>query len=138
MNSIEKASTSDIEALLDIQVSAFSTDQKLCGSGPPGYDDHEYQLKAMKRYSYYVIKHKSDVVGRVLLFSGAGQPQAIKAFCSTNSSRSGDWYICPRFSFGDSSPRNRYRAGNTNIQHCRTAVLREKWLPKSKVDRLWF
>ncbi|MGL0953369.1 GNAT family N-acetyltransferase, partial [Vibrio vulnificus] len=63
MNSIEKASKSDIEALLDIQVSAFSTDQKLCGSGPPGYDDHEYQLKAMKRYSYYVIKHKSDVVG---------------------------------------------------------------------------
>ncbi|ELA8172077.1 GNAT family N-acetyltransferase [Vibrio parahaemolyticus] len=63
MNSIEKASKSDIEALLDIQVSAFSIDQKLCGSGPPGYDDHEYQLKAMKRYSYYVIKHKSDVVG---------------------------------------------------------------------------
>ncbi|KON58312.1 acetyltransferase, partial [Vibrio parahaemolyticus] len=29
MNSIEKASKSDIEALLDIQVSAFSTDQKL-------------------------------------------------------------------------------------------------------------
>ncbi|GAJ74245.1 hypothetical protein JCM18904_5226 [Vibrio sp. JCM 18904] len=63
MNSIEKARKSDIEALLDIQVSAFSTDQKLCGSGPPGYDDYEYQLKAMKRYSYYVIKHQSDVVG---------------------------------------------------------------------------
>ncbi|WP_285358627.1 GNAT family N-acetyltransferase, partial [Vibrio sp. D406a] len=63
MNSIEKASKSDIEALLDIQVSAFSTDQKLCGSAPPGYDDYEYQLKAMKRYSYYVIKHKNSVVG---------------------------------------------------------------------------
>ncbi|MGI9950720.1 GNAT family N-acetyltransferase, partial [Vibrio hyugaensis] len=63
MNSIEEACKSDIEALLDIQVSAFSTDQKLCGSGPPGYDDYEYQLKAMKRYSYYVIKHQSDVVG---------------------------------------------------------------------------
>ncbi|EIZ1335989.1 GNAT family N-acetyltransferase [Vibrio diabolicus] len=63
MYSIEKACKSDIEALLDIQVSAFSTDQKLCGSGPPGYDDYEYQLKAIKRYSYYVIKHKSTVVG---------------------------------------------------------------------------
>ena len=36
MNSIEKARKSDIEALLDIQVSAFSTDQKFFGSGLPG------------------------------------------------------------------------------------------------------
>ncbi len=63
MYSIEKACKSDIEALLDIQVSAFSTDKKICGSGPPGYDDYEYQLKAIKCYSYYVIKHKSTVVG---------------------------------------------------------------------------
>ncbi|WP_447065998.1 GNAT family N-acetyltransferase [Vibrio alginolyticus] len=63
MYSIEKACENDIQALLDIQVSAFSIDKKLCGSGPPGYDDYEDQLKAIKRYSYYVIKHKSTVVG---------------------------------------------------------------------------
>lgn len=63
MYAIEKAALDDIEALVDIQISAFSPDRIICGSGPPGYDDYDHQAKALEKYCYYVIRHESEVVG---------------------------------------------------------------------------
>lgn len=51
MYMIERATIDDIEKLVEIQVSAFENDRKQCGSGPPGFDSHEYQTQCLERYS---------------------------------------------------------------------------------------
>jgi len=60
---IEKASLDDIEKLVEIQISAFSNDSKMCGSGPPGFDSSEHQIKCLDNYFYYVIKDSKETVG---------------------------------------------------------------------------
>ncbi|WP_274017463.1 GNAT family N-acetyltransferase [Vibrio parahaemolyticus] len=63
MYSIEKASINHVERLVEIQISAFSNDRKLCGSGPPGYDITEHQRACLENYFYFVIKDAGEVVG---------------------------------------------------------------------------
>ncbi|EGQ7800939.1 GNAT family N-acetyltransferase [Vibrio parahaemolyticus] len=63
MYSIEKASINHVERLVEIQISAFSNDRQLCGSGPPGYDSTEHQRACLENYFYFVIKDAGEVVG---------------------------------------------------------------------------
>jgi len=63
MYSIEKASINHVERLVEIQISAFSNDRQLCGSGPPGYDSTEHQRACLENYFYFVIKDAEEVVG---------------------------------------------------------------------------
>ena len=63
MYSIEKARLEDIETLIAIQISAFSSDRAICGSGPPGYDDYDHQAKVLMETSYYVIRREKRIVG---------------------------------------------------------------------------
>ena len=60
---IERASLDDVEKLVEIQISAFSTDFKMCGSGPPGFDSLEHQIKCLDNYFYFVIKGSTETVG---------------------------------------------------------------------------
>ncbi|RBM26331.1 GNAT family N-acetyltransferase [Vibrio tarriae] len=86
---IERATIDDIERLVEIQVSAFANDQKQCGSGPPGFDSHEYQTQCLERYSYFVIKSSSKVVGGFYYSVSGGNLNLIRLFVDPNFQRQG-------------------------------------------------
>ncbi|ELV8679899.1 GNAT family N-acetyltransferase [Vibrio vulnificus] len=86
---IERATIDDIEKLVEIQVSAFANDRKQCGSGPPGFDSHEYQIQCLERHSYFVIKSSSNVVGGFYYSVSEGNLSLIRLFVDPNFQRQG-------------------------------------------------
>ncbi|EHK2775714.1 GNAT family N-acetyltransferase, partial [Vibrio vulnificus] len=89
MYMIERATIDDIEKLVEIQVSAFENDRKQCGSGPPGFDSHEYQAQCLERYSYFVIKSSSNVVGGFYYSLSEENLSLIRLFVDPNFQRQG-------------------------------------------------
>ncbi|EGQ8075498.1 GNAT family N-acetyltransferase [Vibrio vulnificus] len=89
MYMIERATIDDIEKLVEIQVSAFENDRKQCGSGPPGFDSHEYQTQCLERYSYFVIKSSSNVVGGFYYSLSEENLSLIRLFVDPNFQRQG-------------------------------------------------
>ncbi|MFW8651400.1 GNAT family N-acetyltransferase [Vibrio diabolicus] len=89
MYSIEKASVNHIERLLEIQMSAFSNDRQLCGSGPPGYDSTEHQRACLDNYFYFVIKGAEEVVGGFYYSVDEERLQLIRLYVEPTYQRQG-------------------------------------------------
>ncbi|MEN2268975.1 GNAT family N-acetyltransferase [Vibrio diabolicus] len=89
MYSIEKASLNHIERLVEIQISAFSNDRKVCGAGPPGFDSTEYQIVCLESYFYFVIKRSKEVVGGFYFSVDEERLNLIRLFVEPSYQRQG-------------------------------------------------
>ena len=89
MYSIEKASLNHIERLVEIQISAFSNDRKVCGAGPPGFDSSEYQIRCLESYFYFVIQRSKEVVGGFYYLIDEERLNLIRLFVEPNYQRQG-------------------------------------------------
>ncbi|MDX1436870.1 MAG: GNAT family N-acetyltransferase, partial [Anaerolineales bacterium] len=71
---LEPAQGSDLDALLRLHADAFSESVELYGSGPPGYEDPEYQEQLLAEYDYYKILAGDELVGGIIVqVSGEGE-----------------------------------------------------------------
>jgi GNAT superfamily N-acetyltransferase len=73
--SLIQATQFDSERLAEISKNAFDTDVDYGSTdigGPPGYDDPEWQNRAMKIMDYYCILLEDSIVGGVVVGDGGG------------------------------------------------------------------
>ncbi|MDF4434447.1 GNAT family N-acetyltransferase [Vibrio parahaemolyticus] len=89
MYSIEKASLNHIERLVEIQISAFSNDRKVCGAGPPGFDSTEYQIECLESYFYFVIIHSKEIAGGFYFSVDEERLNLIRLFVGPSYQRQG-------------------------------------------------
>lgn len=62
-----EADKQDAERLAHIQAQAFGSDAERFGSGPPGYDDVEWQIASMERHHYYKILAGEQIIGGIIV-----------------------------------------------------------------------
>ncbi len=64
---IIEATKRDAEDLAQVQERAFASDARRFGSGPPGYDNVDWQIAAMERNFYYKILRGDRIIGGLLV-----------------------------------------------------------------------
>ena len=76
-----RASEEDAEAIVGVQLRAFSIDVDICGEGPPGYDSVDRQIQLMKSTIYYKIVDKDKIIGGFYIRpQGTGRYDVVRLF----------------------------------------------------------
>jgi len=79
--SLIQATEFDAERLAELSKLAFDTDVEVGApgeGGPSGYDDHEWQTRAMKIMDYYCILFDDSIVGGVIVGSGGEEHKILE------------------------------------------------------------
>lgn len=93
-----KATEEDAEALVKIQLRAFSIDVDICGDGPPGYDSVDRQIEIMKDHIYYKIVDDGKTIGGFYLHTKQrGYYELIRLYVDPSSQGKGVGCMALRF-----------------------------------------
>ena len=79
--SLIQATEFDAERLSELSKLAFDTDVEVgapAEGGPPGYDDSEWQKRAMKIKDYYCVLLDESVLGGVIVGSGGEEHKILE------------------------------------------------------------
>lgn len=79
--SLIQATEFDAERLAELSKLAFDTDMEVGApseGGPPGYDDSEWQKRAMKIMDYYCVLLDESILGGVIVGSGGEEHKVLE------------------------------------------------------------
>jgi GNAT superfamily N-acetyltransferase len=98
MISIKRAQNEDASVIIKVKINAFSEEVALYGSGPPGYDCIEEQIKAIQYGNCCKILDNEKIIGGISAYDkGAGHYRIGSIFVDLNYQNQGIGSLAMQF-----------------------------------------